>query len=366
MKKLKQMLRHSLRFKHVKFLLGYTTIRNQAQCVGKGVVASGVQQNNLPVISFQKPGPHVLDDELRLIPSQEIDNPLVVDSSFEGVTPLFSPSFNLASLVNKSELLQLMVKLGVSIHQWERKTDVHSWVMALDFKKDVQPIIQFLVDQGVASDSLGLFFTKNPYILKSSIEDLEIRINYLHSKKFSSEMISRILSRNPHWLLFSPERIDNRLGFVQQTFHLTGDELRAVATKESRLITSSLQGIKLMNFGFKEEMGFEAHQIKELLLAKPKLWLMNKSMLVDRFDYLHNTMKMDYESVLRFPAVLTCRGFRIKQRHEFLCHLNRAQYDPKLPRYVSPLQIISDSDTYFAVHIARSSIQDFNDFCKTM
>lgn len=89
-------------------------------------------------------------------------------------------------------------------------------------------------------------------------------------------------------------------------------------------------------------------------------------MLVDRFDYVHNTMKMDHETLLRFPAVLTCRGFRIKQRHEFLCHLNRAQYDPKLPRYVNPLQIISDTDAYFAVHVARSSIQDFNDFCKTM
>ncbi|XP_057376565.1 transcription termination factor 3, mitochondrial-like [Daphnia carinata] len=360
------MLRHSLCFKHVKFLLGYTRIRNEVHCAGKWAQASEMQQNNAPVISFQKPQSHVLYNELHLISSEEIDNPLVVDSSFEGVTPIVSPSFNLASLVNKSELLQLMVKLGVSIYQWERKADVHSWIMALDFKKDVQPIIQFLVDQGVASHSLGHFFTKNPYILKSSIGDLEIRTNYLHSKKFSSEMISRILSRNPHWLLFSPERIDNRLGFVQQTFNLTGDEVRAVATKESRLITCSLQGIKLMNFGFKEEMGFEANQIKELLLAKPKLWLMNKSMLVDRFDYLHNTMKMDHESVLRFPAALTCRGFRIKQRHEFLCHLNRAQYDPKLPRYVSLLQIISDSDAHFAVNIARSSIQDFNDFCKTM
>ena len=30
-----------------------------------------------------------------------------------------------------------------------------------------------------------------------------------------------------------------------------------------------------MNFGFREEMGFESRQIKQLLLSKPKLWIMS-------------------------------------------------------------------------------------------
>jgi mTERF domain-containing protein len=47
-----------------------------------------------------------------------------------------------------------------------------------------------------------MFFTKSPMILKTSIEELEIRTNYLQTKKFTSEMISRILSKNPYWLLF--------------------------------------------------------------------------------------------------------------------------------------------------------------------
>ena len=32
-----------------------------------------------------------------------------------------------------------------------------------------------------------------------------------------------------------------------------------------------------MNFGLMEEMGFDAPQMKSLLLTKPKLWLMSKS-----------------------------------------------------------------------------------------
>lgn len=89
-------------------------------------------------------------------------------------------------------------------------------------------------------------------------------------------------------------------------------------------------------------------------------------MLVDRFDYLHNVMKLDHESIMRFPGVLSCRNFKIKQRHEFLIHLNRAQSNPKLPNYISPLDIVKDSDANFAVYTAKSSIQLFNDFCKTL
>lgn len=88
-------------------------------------------------------------------------------------------------------------------------------------------------------------------------------------------------------------------------------------------------------------------------------------MLVDRFDYIHNTMGMDHSVMVTFPAVLTCRQFRLKQRHEFLRSLGRHQYDPKQENYVSPLDVIRGSDSHFASCVARSTIDQFNDFCKT-
>jgi hypothetical protein len=41
-----------------------------------------------------------------------------------------------------------------------------------------------------------------------------------------------------------------------------------------------------MNFGLKEEMGFDAVQIKSLLQVKPKLWLMSKRLLHSLLDTL--------------------------------------------------------------------------------
>jgi hypothetical protein len=55
---------------------------------------------------------------------------------------------------------------------------------------------------GVPSDELGVFITKNPCIFKDDLDDLQVRVNYLQSKKFSAEMITRVVRRNPWWLSF--------------------------------------------------------------------------------------------------------------------------------------------------------------------
>jgi hypothetical protein len=61
---------------------------------------------------------------------------------------------------------------------------------------------RFLHDLGVPSDELGTFITKNPWIFKEDLDNLQVRVNYLQSKKFSAEMITRVMRKNPYWLLF--------------------------------------------------------------------------------------------------------------------------------------------------------------------
>ena len=38
-----------------------------------------------------------------------------------------------------------MVKLGVSLYEWDKIKDVNSWVIKMNFESDVKPVIQFLV-----------------------------------------------------------------------------------------------------------------------------------------------------------------------------------------------------------------------------
>ena len=84
------------------------------------------------------------------------------------------------------------------------------------------------------------------------------------------------------------------------------------------------------------------------------------------FDYVHNVMKLSHEQILDFPEILKSRIFRIKQRHMFLQTLGRAQYDPKLEGYVSPQRLVEGTDTEFSQSVAKSSVEAFNIFLKSV
>lgn len=118
------------------------------------------------------------------------------------VGPYLEPSFNFAAYVNKSETLQQLVKLGVNLHKLEKKAEVPPYILKLDFEKDIKNHVIFLSDLGVPNEELGDFITKNPFIFQEDLDNLQVRINYLKSKKFLDLMITRIVSRNPFWLMF--------------------------------------------------------------------------------------------------------------------------------------------------------------------
>ena len=88
--------------------------------------------------------------------------------------------------------------------------------------------------------------------------------------------------------------------------------------------------------------------------------------LVRRFDFAHNHMGLSHQQIVQFPHVLLTRDFRMRQRHGFLKLLGRDQYDPSKPNYVSPLALVSGTDAEFCFTFAKSSLQAFNDFLKTL
>nr|CAG4645769.1 EOG090X0C5Y [Lynceus sp. MCZ IZ 141354] len=318
-----------------------------------------VVQSSQPV-PFKPNVPEVINSDVAELPEAVLRSTTTVASNIIA-------TYNVAAYVNQSELLQNFVKLGVEISKWDKQpAEFLAKLLAKDFKKDVEPLIRFFVDNHVTAEYLGDIFTKAPKLLMEDLSDLETRINYLKEKKFTSDAITRILTKNPYWLLFSVEALDSRLGFLQKTFQLNGKEVRQVTAACPRLITWKLWNIREMNFSIKEEMGFEKEMFKELFLKKPKLWITNRSCLVRRFDFAHNEMKLSHETILHFPHLLTTRDFRLKQRHLFLKFLGRVQYDPKKEMYVSPKHLVEKTDSEFCTEVAKSTVGEFNDFLKTL
>lgn len=226
--------------------------------------------------------PELAADDDDLAPLQEIlarePEPDALSTEFDPefldeVGPALPKSFNLAAFVNKSETLQQLVQLGVDLSKCDKKKLVPPMLLQLNFEVDVKPRIQFLTSIGVPADRLGYLLTKNPFLLKEPLDDLQVRVNYLLSKKFSREAIARIASNAPFFLMFSTQRMDRRLGFFQKTFELTGDEVRHLVARLPKLPTFSLHTINMNTFAIKEEMGFSKEETKKLLLSFPKLFL---------------------------------------------------------------------------------------------
>uniref|UniRef100_A0A0A9WEF6 mTERF domain-containing protein 1, mitochondrial n=1 Tax=Lygus hesperus TaxID=30085 RepID=A0A0A9WEF6_LYGHE len=300
---------------------------------------------------------------------RSLSRPSVLDECLEDVSDYtlpIAPSFNLAGYVDRSPHLQELMKLGVNLDKIERTKGAAEVILRLDFERDAKPYIQFLHDHGVASEELGNFITTNPFIFKEDLENLQIRINYLEAKLFSSESISRIISKNPKWLSHSTKNIDHRLGFLQSLFSLIGPEVRAVATRMPKLITYPLRQIEVAKFGVVEEMGFTQEESKYLLLGKPKVYTIRREDAVARFSYIHNEMGISHSQIISQPDILTYRESRIRERHMFLKSIGKAQYDPKAPGYVSLKALMSSSDSDFCANVAKSTILVYNKFLKTM
>ncbi|XP_023267947.1 transcription termination factor 3, mitochondrial [Seriola lalandi dorsalis] len=295
---------------------------------------------------------------------EEISDEEAVSISVPVAIPPASTS--LGDYVDKSETLSKLVQLGVNLWKLEQRPNAGSMLLKLDFNKDVAPRLLFLKEIGVEDSRFGYIITHNPFILTESLENLQTRVNYLKSKKFSSETVASMVSRAPYLLNFSVKRLDNRLGFYQQHLNLGASNTRNIVARLPRLLCSSLEPVKENLKVCELEFGFKENEIQHIVIAIPKVLTANKRKLTQIFDFVHNTMKLPHHLITKFPQVLNTKYLRVKERHLFLEYLGKAQYDPALPNYISLDRLVSLPDETFCTDLALATLEDFYLFQKTL
>ncbi|KAL2745076.1 hypothetical protein V1477_006493 [Vespula maculifrons] len=323
-----------------------------------------IQSNNSNLIPEIK-----IDTEDLNISDKNIKLPSALDTCTEDISYIGQyqlPSYNIAKYANTSETIQKLMSLGLKLYKHETDIDLMQFLLSKDFKKDLFPYIRFLNDCGVPSDYLGEFLSINPYIFKQDMDDLYTRIRYLRFHQFNIEMIKVVLCKNPRWLNYSTRSIDTKLGYFQDNFHLSGEEVRQLTVKNSKLITYKMKHIMENTFAIKEEMGFNKIETKMLLLSQPRLWMKCRKNITDTFDYVHNEMKLSHQFILSQAYVLLCRKRRLEQRHTFLVQLGRAQYDPTKPLYVSLISLIGGTDNDFCQNVAKTSNDTYELYLKSI
>ncbi len=141
--------------------------------------------------------------------------------------------YNLAYLVKDSPVLQAFVEMGVMIKKWEIDRELCEAVIRMDIERDIKPHLVFLHDINIPVERHPLIIEKNPYFFLENIDDLQIRYNYLVSKKFKDDEIVEIITKAPRWLRLSVEQVDTRLGWIQQEFKLTGNYLKLLKKRKA-------------------------------------------------------------------------------------------------------------------------------------
>lgn len=375
------------------------------------------EKNSTLTIDWDKEMEEILDDE-RIERKRSILAP-VEDERTIYAEPMLRPTFNLAAYVRKSETLQQFIKLGVDLTRWDL-LNCGEFIAKLDFKQYIEPYILLLTkDIGIPIDQLGKLFTKNPRIFTESLENIQVRVNYLGLKRFTRDEIVTIVTRNPNWLTYSTRDIDNKLGFFQKHFKLTGSEMRSVTVNCPKLITHDQHAVEQISFSIREECVFTQEQVKQLVLKVPKVWMMGmlimKCMgennrtnrtavqsespihifssfsclliffifiglllmqflfltildrydLMRQYDYIIDHMKIDNEQLVKMPSILTNRLFRIKERHGFLKKIGRAQYNPKLALYVSLDDLCMGNDDEFCERIGKP-YEEYDRYLRTL
>ncbi|KRZ89362.1 RuvB-like 1 [Trichinella sp. T8] len=262
-------------------------------------------------------------------------------------------SYTLAPFVNDSELLRNFVEIGVDLSKLESRSNAVDFLVKLDWKNDVQPMLRFLVLNGIPLEEIGQYLTRNPWIFQQNLQHLSDRIGYLKSKAFTVDAIAHIINKARYWLNFDIQTIDSRLGWLQINFKLTGDEVRDVVTKEPKLITFGTGYVQRLQFTFRQEMGFTKIQTKQLLIKDPKLYITYRSVLMKSFDYLHNAVGFSHETILSWPRCLRESSYKARARHQFLKRLKRDQFDPQRPNYVTIEAMLSGDDGEFCARVAK-------------
>lgn len=87
---------------------------------------------------------------------------------------------------------------------------------------------------------------------------------------------------------------------------------------------------------------------------------------MDRYDFVSRVMKIDNKQIVMDPAILTKKILRIKERHGFMKKIGKAQYDPKLPLYVSLSAMCTGNDLDFCENIAKRPYEEFDEYLRTL
>ena len=275
-------------------------------------------------------------------------------------------TFDLAYLINESPTLKRFVEMGVDVYRWNQPNTKAKYVLTLDFERDCLQHLVFLNELGIKNKHLNDFLSYNPWIFKETIDDLRVRVNYLESKGFTSDDIRDICIRAPFLLNLSTKMIDTKVNWFTRKFHLTNADMQNFVLRAPKLLTLPLQDISDTYFKMQAQLGFEHVELQKLFQQYPKLFIYDYKLIELNFDFLYNEMNLSRQRLSDYPPILKQSFQQLRTRCLYLKYLQRQQFDPTKPNFVSLKDLCLKTNELFCQHVTKTSIKDYLNFMKTL
>ena len=218
--------------------------------------------------------------------------------------------------------------------------------MRTDMKNDVIPrldLLQSFCD--VSLPEFGTIIGKCPHVLEHPLDSLLETLNYLKKCNFSTDSLQQMCVKHPRTLLMKPIAIDETLCVLQLMTDLPAQDLKSIVISAPRLITSEMDQVTLNRNLFRDKFLFDIKQFHRGLVNCPEILLIRCLHLESIYNYLTSELKLSNEIISHSSEIFRSQLRNVKTFHLFLKSLNRDQYDPSKPLYVS-LKCLASNDLF--------------------
>jgi hypothetical protein len=283
------------------------------------------------------------------------------------MSPSLRPfTFDLAYLINQSETLKRFITMGVDVYRWNQPNEKARYILKLDFERDCLAHIVFLNELAIRNRDLSDFLSYNPWIFKETIDDLRVRTNYLTSRGLSSDSISQICKRAPYLLNLSTKILENKFTWFMKKFRLSNEKCNEALIRVPKLFTLPLNEINNTYSQMNQKLDFQHEDLQSIFQVYPKLFIYDYKLIELNFDFLFNEMQLDRARFIEYPPILKQSFQQLRTRCLYLKYLRRQQFDPTKPNYVSLKDLCMKTNDLFCQRVAKTSLQKYLNFMKTL
>nr|CDS27762.1 zinc transporter 9 [Hymenolepis microstoma] len=309
---------------------------------------------------FNSPDPSQYCQNLRVEDTVKILRDWLATLDVDQHYPSLPVANNLAALVSHNDCLQKLVSLGADLSKMESQPGVANLLVKTDFETAISPKLWLLTDFGFKLPQISRVMTCIPKtVVKSSTEELASKLKYFTDRRFTSDVVVRMISDQPTILEMSSCEVDKVLASIQTTFSLKADQVRHIAGGAPKCVVQPIKTTKDVFVVLTKMLGFPVAQTREMLIDFPR----NRVLSTNTF-HLHKRLELPFELIALFPRSLCAPPRLLMERTNFLKLCNRFQPYGSKPLFTSLDAIVEGTDEEFFIPKIRTSLK-YNDNVKS-